>query len=77
MKSPRWLLALCVLSLSIASQAAAPERVRVTTNLGSFVIEGVPTTIPFLSQVARDEHFVRGDVDTGFIERFMSERGGG
>lgn len=43
MKNPRLLLALCGLSLSfslsLAAQAAGPERVRVTTNLGSFVIE--------------------------------------
>ncbi|MGD2068641.1 MAG: acetyl-CoA carboxylase biotin carboxylase subunit, partial [Gemmatimonadota bacterium] len=51
--------------------------VRARNALGSFVIEGVSTTIPFLQEVARDEHFVRGDVDTGFIERFMSERQGG
>jgi cyclophilin family peptidyl-prolyl cis-trans isomerase len=39
MKYPRRLFALCALSLSLAVQAAGPERARVTTNLGSFVIE--------------------------------------
>ena len=39
MKNPRWLLALFGLSFSLVAQAAGPERVRVTTNLGSFVIE--------------------------------------
>ena len=47
---------------------------RARNALASFVIEGVPTTIPFLAEVARDDHFVRGDVDTHFIERFMKER---
>lgn len=39
MKNSRSLLGLCALLLSFAAQAAAPEQVRVTTNLGSFVIE--------------------------------------
>ena len=44
--------------------------------LSSFVIEGVHTTIPFLLEVARDERFARGEVDTGFLDRYMSERTG-
>src|SRR3954469_14889107 len=39
MNTPRLLLGILGLCLSIAAQATAPERVRVTTNLGSFVIE--------------------------------------
>jgi acetyl-CoA carboxylase biotin carboxylase subunit len=42
--------------------------------LGSFVIEGVHTTIPFLLEVARDERFIKGQVDTSFLDRFMAER---
>src|SRR3954454_24563301 len=39
MNTPRLLLGILGLCLSIAAQATAPERVRVTTNLGSYVIE--------------------------------------
>src|SRR3954469_10583410 len=39
MNTPRLLLGILGLCLSIAAQAASPEQVRVTTNLGSFVIE--------------------------------------
>src|SRR3954470_23000194 len=39
MNTPRLLLGILGLCLSIAAQAAAPERVRVTTSLGSFVVE--------------------------------------
>jgi acetyl-CoA carboxylase biotin carboxylase subunit len=46
--------------------------VRARHSLDSFVIEGVPTTIPFLSRITRDPHFVSGKVDTGFVERFMA-----
>ena len=48
--------------------------VRARHVLDSFVIEGISTTIPFLSEITRDEHFVSGNVDTGFVDRFLSER---
>ena len=37
--------------------------------LDSFILEGPTTTIPFLSRVMRHPEFVRGDVDTKFLER--------
>jgi acetyl-CoA carboxylase, biotin carboxylase subunit len=38
--------------------------------LDEFVIEGVQTTIPFHSQLLRDERFRSGDFDTSFLESF-------
>ncbi|HTC23028.1 MAG TPA: acetyl-CoA carboxylase biotin carboxylase subunit [Gemmatimonadales bacterium] len=37
--------------------------------LDSFILEGVTTTIPFLARVIRHPDFVRGKVDTRFLER--------
>ncbi|HVZ76609.1 MAG TPA: acetyl-CoA carboxylase biotin carboxylase subunit [Gemmatimonadaceae bacterium] len=48
-------------------RAEAIARMRVA--LDSFVIEGVTTTIPFLGRVMHNERFVRGEVDTKFLER--------
>ena len=45
----------------------ALSRMRVA--LESFVVEGVTTTIPFLARVMVNDRFVRGDVDTKFLER--------
>ena len=45
----------------------ALSRMRVA--LESFVVEGVTTTIPFLARVMQNNRFVRGDVDTKFLER--------
>ncbi len=42
--------------------------------LNSFVIEGIPTTIPFLSELIEDPAFRRGDVDTRFVEGFMGRK---
>jgi len=37
--------------------------------LDSFILEGPTTTIPFLARVIRHPDFVRGEVDTKFLER--------
>ncbi|MEJ2203731.1 MAG: acetyl-CoA carboxylase biotin carboxylase subunit [Gemmatimonadota bacterium] len=44
--------------------------------LDQFIIEGIPTTLPFLRRIVEDDHFVRGDVDTGFVARMMEQGGG-
>ena len=48
--------------------------VRARHALEFFVIEGIHTTIPFLAEITRDEQFVAGGVDTGFVDRFLRER---
>lgn len=45
--------------------------------LDQFIIEGIPTTLPFLRKIVDDEAFVRGEVDTGFVARLMEEQGKG
>ncbi|TVP74345.1 MAG: acetyl-CoA carboxylase biotin carboxylase subunit [Gemmatimonadales bacterium] len=42
--------------------------------LGSFVIEGVDTTIPFLAEIVRDPVFRSGDVDTSFVAEYFKRR---
>jgi len=37
--------------------------------LESFILEGVTTTIPFLTRLIRHPEFVAGQVDTRFLER--------
>ena len=62
--------------LIVSGNTREEALVRARNALDSFVIEGVKTTIPFLGRIVQDEHFSRGDVDTGFVERFMSEKAG-
>jgi acetyl-CoA carboxylase biotin carboxylase subunit len=47
--------------------------VRARHVLDQFIIEGVPTTLPFLRRIVDDDAFVRGEVDTGFVARLMAE----
>jgi acetyl-CoA carboxylase biotin carboxylase subunit len=42
---------------------------RMQIALESFIIEGLPTTIPFLARVMANPRFQAGDVDTKFLER--------
>src|SRR5207247_10093354 len=42
---------------------------RMRQALDSFIIEGVTTTIPFLSRVMHHPDFIAGRVDTKFLER--------
>jgi acetyl-CoA carboxylase biotin carboxylase subunit len=46
--------------------------VRAQHSLDSFVIEGIHTTIGVLARITRDPHFVSGEVDTGFVGRFLA-----
>ena len=45
--------------------------VRAEHALGSFVVEGVSTTIGFFGELIRDPDFRRGAVDTHLVERFL------
>jgi acetyl-CoA carboxylase biotin carboxylase subunit len=51
--------------------------VRARHVLDQFIIEGIPTTIPFLRKIVDDEAFVRGELDTGFVARMTAEEGKG
>jgi acetyl-CoA carboxylase biotin carboxylase subunit len=42
-------------------------------SLEEFVIEGVPTTIPFHRRVLANADFAAGHFDTGFVERFLRQ----
>ncbi len=39
--------------------------------LEEFILEGVHTTIPFLRKILQTPDFESGDIDTGFVERFL------
>ena len=42
--------------------------------LESFVVEGISTTIGYLARLTRDEAFVAGEVDTGFVARMAAAK---
>jgi acetyl-CoA carboxylase, biotin carboxylase subunit len=60
--------------LIVSGKTREEALIRARYALGSFVIEGVHTTIPFLSEIVNDERFQKGDVDTRFVEEFMARR---
>jgi acetyl-CoA carboxylase, biotin carboxylase subunit len=50
----------------------AVERMR--RALDEYAVGGIKTTLPFFREVMRDEEFVAGRLDTGFIPRFNERR---
>ncbi len=79
MKNPRLFFALLGLSLSISVQAAAAERVRVTTNLGAFVIElqrdRAPLTVENFLNYVRAGHYTN-TIFHRVIASFVIQGGG-
>jgi len=47
---------------------------RMRQALGDYLIGGIKTTIPFLFEVMADAAFLKGDVDTTFIEAFLKRK---
>jgi acetyl-CoA carboxylase, biotin carboxylase subunit len=54
------------------TRAEAIERMR--RALSEYAVGGIKTTLPFFREVMRDEEFVAGRLDTGFIARFNERR---
>lgn len=47
---------------------------RMKRALGEYHVGGIRTTIPFFLSVLDDEEFARGEIDTGYIARFLERR---
>ncbi|MGA1368922.1 MAG: acetyl-CoA carboxylase biotin carboxylase subunit, partial [Blastocatellia bacterium] len=54
------------------TRGAAIARLR--RALDEYHVGGIQTTLPFFKEVLLDPKFQTGEVDTGFIERFLSSR---
>ena len=50
---------------------------RMKRALGEYFVGGIRTTIPFFLSVLDDEEFARGEIDTGYIPRFLERRKAG
>jgi len=48
---------------------------RMRRALDEYAVGGIKTTLPFFREIVRDEEFVAGHLDTGFIPRFNERRG--
>jgi acetyl-CoA carboxylase biotin carboxylase subunit len=47
---------------------------RLRRALDEYAIGGIKTTLPFFREIVRDEEFIAGRLDTGFIGRFIERR---
>jgi acetyl-CoA carboxylase biotin carboxylase subunit len=60
----------------LATYGASREEAigRMRRALREYHVGGIRTTIPFFEDILRDEEFVRGEIDTGFIPRFFERQ---
>jgi acetyl-CoA carboxylase biotin carboxylase subunit len=54
------------------TRAEASDRLR--RALDEYAVGGIKTTLPFFRELVRDEEFIAGRLDTGFIPRFNERR---
>ncbi|HEX8888075.1 MAG TPA: acetyl-CoA carboxylase biotin carboxylase subunit [Pyrinomonadaceae bacterium] len=54
------------------TRAEAIDRLR--RALDEYTVGGIKTTLPFFREIVRDEEFIEGRLDTGFISRFFERR---
>ncbi len=47
---------------------------RMRRALDSFVVEGIRTNLPLQQRIVSEEDFVRGRINTSFMERFLTPR---
>ena len=57
--------------LIVSGETRDEALVRAKYALGSFVVEGIPTTIGFLGELVRHPDFRRGAIDTHFVGHFL------
>jgi acetyl-CoA carboxylase biotin carboxylase subunit len=50
---------------------------RMRRALDEYAVDGIRTTLPFFREVIRDQEFIEGKLDTGFIGRFNERRAAG
>src|SRR6266550_910816 len=55
-----------------STRAEAIDRMR--RALDEYAVGGIKTTLPFFREIVRDEEFIAGHLDTGFISRFNQRR---
>lgn len=56
-----------------STRAEAIDRMR--RALDEYAVGGIKTTLPFFREIVRDEEFIAGHLDTGFISHFNERRG--
>jgi len=49
---------------------------RMQRALSKFKVEGIKTTIPFHKKVMENEDFIKGNINTHFLEKYLKETGG-
>jgi len=66
-----------LISKLVAWGATRDEAIRrMRRALGEYHLEGIKTNIVFFTEILNDPNFLKGDFDTGFIDRLLKNRDG-
>jgi acetyl-CoA carboxylase biotin carboxylase subunit len=60
--------------LAVWGRSRAEAIDRLARALDEYAVGGIKTTLPFFREIVRDEEFLAGRLDTGFISRFNQRR---
>jgi acetyl-CoA carboxylase biotin carboxylase subunit len=60
--------------LAVWGRSRAEAIERLARALDEYAVGGIKTTLPFFREIVRDEEFLAGRLDTGFISRFNERR---
>ena len=63
-----------VSKLSVWGRTRVEAIDRLRRALDEYEVGGIKTTLPFFREIVRDQKFIAGQLDTGFISRFNSRR---
>ena len=63
-----------IAKLVVKARTREQAVMRMRNALDEFIIEGVPTTVPFHQELFRHPDFCRGQYDLGFVEAFMKKK---
>jgi len=63
-----------IAKLAVWGRTRAEAIDRLKRALDEYEVSGITTTLPFFRDVVRDEEFIAGRLDTGFISRFNERR---
>jgi acetyl/propionyl-CoA carboxylase alpha subunit len=63
-----------IAKLAVWGQTRQVAIERIKRALDEYEVAGITTTLPFFRQLVRDEEFIAGHLDTGFIGRFNARQ---
>ncbi len=63
-----------IAKLIVKGRTREEALVRLSRALDEYIVEGVPTTIPFHKEIIRNPDFIKGNYDINFLENYLKKK---